>query len=284
MSSTPCAVWDWTLSAKEGHDDERSVDTVKQMLRPLFKKWTFQKERGDTGYLHFQGRGSLFKKRRGVELKKLLEQYSMGDMHCSPTVTDNTIGDSFYVIKLDTRVEGPWCDKDVQRFIPWQYQNLMNRLHPYQTKIWDSADIRDARTINYLFCPNGNQGKSTLASLCDLHGRGMDLPPVNDAEKLIESVCDILIAKEERDPKIVFIDMPRAMDKRKLGGMYSAIEQIKKGKVYDMRYSYKEWWFNSPQIWVFGNHMPDLSMLSADRWKIWSIDASMDLVPVVPVG
>jgi hypothetical protein len=74
------------------------------------------------------------------------------------------------------------------------------------------------------------------------------------------------------------------MDKRKLGGMYSAIEQIKKGKVYDMRYSYKEWWFNSPQIWVFGNHMPDLSMLSADRWKIWSIDASMDLVPVVPVG
>ena len=25
MSSTPCAVWDWTLSAKEGTDDERSV-------------------------------------------------------------------------------------------------------------------------------------------------------------------------------------------------------------------------------------------------------------------
>ena len=39
------------------------------------------------------------------------------------------------------------------------------------------------------------------------------------------------MAKKERKPRIVFVDMPRAMDKKKLGGMYTAIEQIKKGKV-----------------------------------------------------
>ena len=108
----------------------------------------------------------------------------------------------------------------------------------------------------------------------------MNLPPVNDSEKLIYSVCDILTAKQERDPKIVFVDMPRAMDKQKLGGMYTAIEQIKKGKVYDLRYTYKEWWFNAPQVWVFGNMEPDLRLvMSMDRWKIWTINEEMELMP-----
>lgn len=271
MTTTPCAVWDWTLSAKEGDADERSKDTVVDVLKQMFKKWTFQLERGDSGYLHYQGRGSLIKKRRAGELNKLLGTLGVGDMHVTPTVTENTQGEPFYVMKADTRVDGPWSDNEKEVFIPYQYRGLMDRLFPYQQRIWDSADSRDSRTINYIYCKTGNNGKSTIASLCDLNGRGLDLPPVNDSEKLIASVCDILMAKQCRDPKVVFVDMPRAMDKRKLGGMYTAIEQIKKGKVFDLRYSYKEWWFDSPQVWVFGNTPPDTSMMSMDRWRLWTI-------------
>ena len=50
--------------------------------------------------------------------------------------------------------------------------------------------------------------------------------------------------------------------------------------MYDLRYTYKEWWFNAPQVWVFGNMEPDLRLvMSMDRWKIWTINEEMELMP-----
>ena len=60
-------------------------------------------------------------------------------------------------------------------------------------------------------------------AICTVHKRGLDIfvqCGLDDSEKLIYSVCDILTAKQEKDLKIVFVDMPRAMDKRQLGGVY----------------------------------------------------------------
>ena len=65
--------------------------------------------------------------------------------------------------------------------------------------------------------------------------------------------------------------MPRAFNKDKMHGIYTALETIKKGKVWDMRHSYKEWWFDSPRIWIFSNEYPDERLLSRDRWKFWEI-------------
>lgn len=278
------AVYDWTLSANEGAEDERVSADVKAAVKTLFKKWAFQKEKGDSGYVHFQGRGSLFKKRRLCELKKLFEDKGYGDVHLSPSSNNSQVGECFYVMKDDTRIEGPWTDKDQEEeevYVPRQYRGLKDNLRPWQQEVWDSADEFDPRSIHLIYDPTGNNGKSTVASLMDLYRRGIDLPPMNDAEKLIQSVADIFIARELRQPKVVFVDLPRAMDKRKLGGLYTAIEQIKKGKVYDVRYHYKEWWFDSPQIWVFTNIEPDLSMLSRDRWVLHTITDNY-LAPFVP--
>lgn len=278
--TSPVAVWDFTLPA-EGRDDPQVIAAVKK----LFKKWTVQKEQGDSGYVHYQGRGSLFKKRRFEETKKLCSQIGWDDVHLSPSSNNSQKGVCFYTQKEDTRVAGPWTDDDEEDevYIPRQYRGIADRLQPWQQRVWDSADVFDTRSINLIYDPLGGNGKSTIASVMDLHKRGIDLPPMNDAEKLIQSVADILMARRQREPKVVFIDLPRAMDKRRLGGLYTAIEQIKKGKVYDTRYQYKEWWFDSPQIWVFSNIEPDLSMLSADRWKVWTIK-SQELVPIVPMS
>lgn len=278
--SSPVAVWDWTLP----HND-RELEDVLKTARELFKKFTFQLEKGDSGYLHFQGRGSLHKKRRFDELKNLVQTLDWNDCHFSPSSANSQKGDCFYTMKADTRVDGPWTDKDVHQkiYIPRQYRGMEHTLRPWQQKVWDSADVFDTRSINLIYDVHGNNGKSTVAALMDLHRRGIDLPPMNDAEKLIQSVADILMAREIREPKVVFVDLPRAMDKKRLGGLYTAIEQVKKGKVYDTRYAYKEWWFDSPQVWVFTNIYPDLSFLSTDRWKLWTIEDD-DLVPFVPIG
>ena len=186
----------------------------------------------------------------------------------------------FYVMKEDTRLEGPFNDRDakVEIYIPRQYRDKLSTLRPFQKQIWDSANDFNDRIINMIYCPSGNAGKSTIASLCELFGRGIDLPPCNDAEKLIQSCCDICEGKNVRNPSPIFVDLPRAMNKDRLNGIYTAIEQIKKGKLFDLRYKYKEYWIDSPTIWVFSNIEPDTSMLSSDRWVIWELDDNFNLV------
>jgi len=68
------------------------------------------------------------------------------------------------------------------------------------------------------------------------------------------------------------------LDKRKFGPFMIAIEEIKGGVVCDMRNHYKQWWFDSPQMWVFCNHFPNVSYMSKDRWRFWKIDQFKCLV------
>lgn len=91
--------------------------------------------------------------------------------------------------------------------------------------------------------------------------------------------CDILMAKDCRTPGIVFVDLPRSMDPKRLAPFMVAIEQIKKGHVCDVRHHYKDWWFDTPQVWCFANWLPDMQYLSSDRWRIWTISPEMELVP-----
>lgn len=261
-------VYDVTIKA-----DGLNVEDAKAGFRQLFKKWTFQLEEGhETGYLHYQGRGSLYKPLRVGQAIALVHKIFPG-AHLSPTSKEVAVlGDTFYVTKLDTRVAGPWDDRERTKYIPYQYQGMETTLLPWQKVVWKSAEEREPRIVNCVYDPVGGNGKSTIAVLMVLHDRGLEVPPVNDAKELVASVCDILTSKELRDPKCIFVDMPRAMEKAKLHGIYAAVEQIKKGYVYDLRYRYREWWFDSPQVWVFTNTEPDLNLLSRDRWRVWTID------------
>lgn len=269
------AMYDFRISA-EGLDNIVIINQLKKIA----KRYTFQLEKGDTtGYLHYQGRMSLIKKHRKPELMKMFDLMPIPN-YLEPTVNATYYtGDMFYVMKDETRQAGPWTERESEKYIPRQYRGMLERLYPYQKVIYDSADVFDTRIINMIYCPSGNIGKSTIASVCELFAKGIDLPPVNDAEKLIQSCCDICEAKQVRDPSPIFVDLPRAMNKDRLNGIYTAIEQIKKGKLFDLRYKYKEYWIDSPQIWVFSNIQPDLEMLSKDRWRIWSVNEKKELVP-----
>lgn len=77
---------------------------------------------------------------------------------------------------------------------------------------------------------------------------------------------------------IYMVDMPRAMPKGKMMEFFSAIESIKSGFAYDDRNTYRQRLFNPPRVIVFTNTKPDTSMLSADMWKFWSVDAKFRLV------
>lgn len=268
-----CFTYDFTYHT----DNKEEYHTIIKTLKEHCKKWGFQGEIGNlTGKFHFQGRFSLNKKVRLSNIPFKLGHYSI-------TSNPNKKAEAFYsyVTKDYTRESGPWTDKDQEIYIPRQYRNILSNLYPYQKVIFDSPNHFNDREINVIYCKSGNIGKSTIASICDLYGKGIDLPPVNNSEKLIQSCCDICIAKNIRDPGPIFIDIPRAYDQTKLFGLFTAIEQIKKGKLYDMRHHYKEYWIDSPAIWVTMNVISRklLEMLSKDRWKIWQVNKDMELVP-----
>lgn len=259
------AVWDFRYNK-----DSVSVEQLKSFLRMYAKKWCFQLERGDTtGYEHYQGRMSLIKKKRKGELMTVYQANSMAVPNYLEPTTNACKGDQLYVMKVDTRLEGPWTDRDEDIYIPRQIRE--KSLRKWQVSVVEKSQVFDDRTVNVIYDPVGNQGKSFLSSYCSLFMSGIDLPPVNDSKELIQSLCDICEAKGLRTPNPVFLDLPRSQDKSRLYGMYNAIEQIKKGRLYDMRYKYKEWWIDSPCIWCFTNILPDLEYLSADRWVMWTI-------------
>lgn len=274
MTENACAMWDLRFNA-----DGIDYNVVINQFKLICKKFVFQLEQGETtGYLHYQCRVSFAK--RHYKNQSLFSLFTLIPVpnYMMPTANANFYkGDVFYVMKPETRIDGPWDERVTEKYIPRQYRNKLSQLRPFQKKIFEEAEIFDDRIINLIYCKKGNVGKSTIASVCELFGNGIDLPPVNDAEKLIQSCCDICEAKGLRNPSPIFVDLPRAMNKDRLNGIYTAIEQIKKGKLFDLRYKYKEYWIDSPQIWVFSNIEPELHMLSQDRWKLWVINDNYEL-------
>lgn len=272
------AVWDFNIHLP---DDGFCSKTFKQKLKKLFKAYTFQLEiapdaKDRIGY-HWQGRGSLWKRKRKSELLALINVVEeLRGLEISPTVTDNIKGDTFYYLKEDTKAVdhpdvGPHTDKDMEVYIPRQYRGMLENMYPWQETVIASRNDFNFRKVDVIIDPGGNSGKSTVASLARLHYGCLDLPMVSDHKELIQVVCDVLMAKEERDPGIVFIDCPRSLDQKRLGPYMIAVEQIKKGYVADTRYSFREWDFDSPRVWLFVNHEMDMSYLSADRFNLWRI-------------
>lgn len=252
-----------------------SSSDIGLILKGVAKKYTFQLEEGDSGYKHYQGRLSLFKKRRKYEALKNFGDFA--PQYFEPTVNiEYTTGEAFYQLKVDTRIDGPWSDSDKPVYIPRQIREI-TALYPFQQKIVDSLGAWNTRSINYVFDPDGNNGKSILIGWIRAYGLGRVLPPMNDCKDMMRMICDMPTACS------YIVDMPRCMNKDKLFGFYAAIEMLKDGYAYDDRYSFKDKVFDSPNVWIFGNQRPDTNLLSADRWKVWRIDTEHRLVMDRPI-
>lgn len=274
--TTQCYVWDITVKA-----DATDTPTLISLFKDHCKKWCFQLEKGhETGYLHYQCRVSLMVKKRRSEI---IELFGISGSHYSETSNTNK-SNTFYCMKEDTRIEGPWTDKTESSdvYVPSNFK--LNEFLPWQETLVKLLDEKPGRHIDVLYDPDGCKGKSTITSFLHLHKKGILVPAVNDSDKIIPMVCNILMAMKMRNPKGIFIDLPRSMNQEKLGGMYHAIEVIKGQRVYDFRYAYKEWWFEPTAVWVMCNTLPDPKYLTKDRWRVWEITETNELRKVTTKG
>lgn len=250
--------------------DVFSSNEIKGFLKGIAKSWCYQLEKGDSGYIHYQGRLSLIKKRRKNELLKL---FVSPPNYLAPTTNPEYYrGDNFYQMKLDTRISGPWTDKDVAPVLTKQlimFKGLT--LRPYQKRIIEECNIFDMRKINLIWDTTGCCGKSILSEYLESEGLAEEIPPFRLMDDIFQWVCSRPIK-----PAYV-VDMPRGMKKDRLGDFYSGIEVIKNGVAYDKRYKAKKIRFDRPRVFVFTNILPNLKLMSQDRWEIWKITSDFKI-------
>lgn len=105
--------WDFTYF----FDDRPDIKVIHAKLVANCAKFCFQIEKAPTtGRLHLQGRIRVRAKCRLAVLKATFDQFLPG-AHWSPTVSANAASNLFsYVMKEDTRVEGPWDERNAPSF------------------------------------------------------------------------------------------------------------------------------------------------------------------------
>jgi len=274
-----CALYEFMI---DHHLDDH--EKIKTWCRKWGKHWVFQLEKGtERGNLHYQGLISLKGKTRLDTLKKDLRKDGELAMirHIAPCSNTGIKGGDveFYVTKPQ-REAGPWSDKDRIVFFSRGIERFknMDNLLPWQQTIYDQKDEFQLRTVNMIVDPQGGKGKSTFAKLMLSHGYAICLPCCGDAKDMTQALTTRLSKTNNRDPGMIIIDMKRSSNQTNHHGLYDAIEQIKDGIISDFRYSWTEWLFHEPQVWVFCNRMPDTGMLTKSRWKFWEINPMKQLV------
>ena len=205
-----CCMYDFRQNEEDATEDQ-----IRMILKGIAKKWVFQLEkRKKDGYRHWQGRMSLFEKVRKRGLMQIYRDNNWNiPNYLEPTSkTEHKKGSFNYVMKIPSRIAGPWSDKDEPPFIPKQYK--LQKLRKWQESVRNSLTMWDNRKINVIIDEEGNKGKTTCAHYCKLNMGGVVIPAMNDSDKLIQAACCILRGMKQRKSCLMFIDMPRAMNQK----------------------------------------------------------------------
>lgn len=232
--------------------EARSLNNIFQTIA---KEWYFQLEKGENGYIHFQGCFSLKDKEYFSSVKNLLGR---DDVHLEPIKNWNASKN--YTTKNFTRLLGPWNNKSVwidtiQDLYPWQ-DELVNLL---------KVPCTDNRTIYWYYDRTGCNGKTSLCKYLYVH---LGACIFNNGK-----FNDLAHALPEA-PEIVCFNLPRCLEKKV---NYSAIEAIKDGLIFSGKYDSRTKVFNSPHVVIMANFPPDYKALSLDRWKVVDLAANGEL-------
>lgn len=263
-----------------------TVERMCEVLTEFAKQWCFQLEKGHNQHkLHYQIRIIL---PEAQKKETILQVFScrfqdMRDVTFLPE-SNNSIcqgGLAFYVMKDDTRMDGPWYDPS---YVP-RRRNLykgedlvcMEKPFPFQQSIIDAVSKPpDDRTINWVANFDGCAGKFKLMKYMRMNPQKFDFArvPLGTATQIKTSV----IAKGPH--RIYMVNLPRVRGSHESQyDLFSALEEIKDGWVESAMYGKTdELLMMPPHEWIFSNELPNLQHASPDRWRVWTIE-NQCLVP-----
>lgn len=155
----------------------------------------------------------------------------------------------------------------------WEYKSPLNKFKNLTLRTWQfdtchTLERQDERSVLCIVDIDGNHGKTYLRKFLQANKICHYIPEQQDMRDLMR----ISMNKYEQTPISGFcFDLPRADGDKKNVAMWKAVEEIKNGYLYDDRYHFREMWIDTPKILIFTNDYPDKSVLSADRWQIYTL-------------
>lgn len=246
-------------------DEDLPASAGVDLFKLLAKKWVFSIERGlKAGKRHFQGRLSCHNKHYAGRLAKDIAA-ALGLEPASVYVAPEAdqAGSTFYCMKLDgTHIEGPFSDRPIYKAKDLE---CMENPLPWQAEVlgW-LAQEPDDRTIRWIYDEKGNFGKSKLCKWLEYteQAKGLGLGTASQIK------TSAITAGPSR---CYVIDLPRVRGSdESREAVFSAIESVKAGNISSTMYGKNAKLFmEPPHVIVFSNEMPDFSMASADRWKVF---------------
>lgn len=234
--------------------DDKSLDQFKSVLNVL-GKWVFGYETAPTtGTKHLQGYINLNTKERITGLIKKLGS-GIHFEKCKGSEIDN--------IKYCTKA-GKWesnFHKEKKSL------KVIKDLRPWQQSILDMSNNEpDERTINWIYDPIGNNGKTAFSKYMISKGRAI-VATAGDAKDIANLLTNCIESGYDLNDNTTFIfNIARAGHVS-----YKALEGVKDGLMTNIKYEAKQLVFNSPHVYVFSNDLPDFKALSTDRWSVWTI-------------
>lgn len=263
---------------------------------------SWQLEKGDNGTLHWQGYTEFTKPTRLAAIKSVWPSVHAEFRRGTAEQARD------YTRKDDTRQDGPWergtfttaagkrsdledfklavragtskrdlfeahadvCAK-YPRFVA-EYQRLVRednitRLNDYTPRLpWQQSVLTtvqgavDERSITWVYDAVGNHGKTYLAThLVDKYGAFY-----TNGGKAVD-----LTYAYEGQPIVIFDYVRDSKDYVN----YGVIEQLKNGILMSTKYESGMKRFTKPHVLVLANFRPDVSKMSADRWKIIELNS-----------
>lgn len=281
-SRKPLKLWSVTLS--HNYTTRPDPKRVKDIFTEFFASWVFQLERGTNAQkYHYQGRGILEEAQMTETMITIFEArgYDRRDITFLPESNKSIEqgGLAFYVMKDDTREEGPWHDPTFKpkKRVTYEGRDLECMQTPLDWQAYVIKRIKtvpDDRTINWVYNPTGCAGKSKLMKYLRMN------PDADMARVGLGTATQIKTSVIEKGAhKTYMIDLPRVRgtDER-IQELFSAIEEIKNGWIESPMYGKAaELLMEPPHVWCFSNELPKLSCASLDRWAIYHLTQDGDI-------
>lgn len=151
-----------------------------------------------------------------------------------------------------------FCKQYIEDNVPKQTPE-MYPLRPWQASLYQELALTpDNRQITFVVDRTGNTGKSWFARYyTHLHDNSQMLLPGKKADMAYVLRSDV---------RVIFLDCPRSKQGEYI--QYDFLEEIKNGYVFNSKY--ESYYKRLPPIHliVFMNEQPDMTKLSADRYKL----------------
>lgn len=265
----------WSLTY--GETTANQLPTAEKLISAFealdCKAYYFQCEKAPTtGTKHWQCnirlKSPMTASKVRAKIKSICRDwYAGGCLDCKPT--HSTKAASFYCLKKETRLEGtkPYAyPKTV--YLGADLHDYAN-MYPWQKSVYDMVIGKKPhdRDITLIVDPMGFNGKSDFVKGLAYQHNARVVPLGLTSAQMKSAIVG------EGAHSIYLIDIPR--NNKSYVEIFDTIEEIKRGFVISCFHGkLSELFMYRPHIVCFTNECPDLSFLSFDMWKVYTIASS----------